>query len=226
MMEWIYTICAIAGGTLFLCQFVMLLLGLGGDHDVDTDHDIAVDHDASHDAGHDSGHGFGLHSLFSLKALVVGVALFGLTGRVAGGSHLSAAVVAGIAAGAGAVGLVGMGLLLHALRKLEAEGTVRIQQALGEEATVYLTIPARNAGPGKITVTIQNRLMELPAVTDSPDPIPTGAQVEVVDLLDGDTLKVAPLPKGGKALRAPSEGTAAPEQQAAPVQKPEGERHA
>ena len=47
-METVYFGCAILGGTLLVCQFVMTLLGLGGDHD--------ISHDAGHDHGHDHSH--------------------------------------------------------------------------------------------------------------------------------------------------------------------------
>jgi hypothetical protein len=201
MPVWVYNVCAVVGGTLFLCQLLMMLLGFGGDHDAGGggDHEVGAGHDAGHDAGHEHGHGFGIHSLFSVRALVAGVTLFGLTGRAAGTSALSSAAVLAIAAGAGLVGLSLVGLLMQSLSSLEAEGTVHIEQALGEEATVYLTIPAHNSGAGKITVTVQNRLMEYRAVTDSPEAIPTGAPVEVVDMVDEETLKVARLLKADAA---------------------------
>lgn len=197
-METLYTICAIVGGTLFLCQLVMMTLGLGGDHDVD--HDVGGgDHDASHSGDHDQSHGFGLSSLFTLKTLVVGVTLFGLTGRAMASSELAAGAVMGISMGAGFLGLFLMALVLHGLTKLEAEGTVHIHQALGEQASVYLSIPPHGSGQGKITVTVQNRSMEYRAVTDG-DAIPTGATVEVVDLLDDDIVKVAVVSKPNAAL--------------------------
>lgn len=208
MPLWVYTICAILGGTLFLCQLLMSLLGVGGDHDagggdhdIGGDHDVAHDvgHDASHDAGHDQGHGLGLHGLLNFRALVVGVTLFGLTGRAVASSSLTTVAVLAVAAGAGLLGLFLMALLMRGLTKLEAEGTAHIEQALGEQAVVYLTIPARNSGAGKITVKVQNRFMEYHAVTDH-EAIPTGTAVEVVDLVDGETLRVAPVAAAGAAV--------------------------
>ncbi|MGD0091307.1 MAG: hypothetical protein ABSE73_15425 [Planctomycetota bacterium] len=206
MPLWLYNSCAIVGGTLFLCQLAMTLLGLGGhDADAGADHDIGADHEAGHDSAAEHGQGFSLNSLLSVRALVAGVTFFGLAGRAAASGALSSAAVLAIAAGVGLAGLSLVGLLMGNLRKLEAEGTVHIEQALGEEAVVYLTIPARNSGPGKITVTVQNRLMEYPAVTDSPEALPTGTPVEVVDLVDGETLKVARLLKAD-APAASAEG--------------------
>jgi membrane protein implicated in regulation of membrane protease activity len=189
----LYTLCAVLGGTLFLCQLAASLLGLGGDHDTDACHDVSGDHDASHDAGHDGGHGLCLHGLFNFRALVVGITFFGLTGRVAGANQLSGLAVFAIAAGAGLVALVSMALLMQALSKLQHDGTLRIQQALGEEGSVYLTIPANKSGLGKVMITVQGRLMELPAVSSQGE-LKAGTKVEVVDIVDSNTLVVAPVP--------------------------------
>jgi len=228
MPVWVYNVCAIVGGTLFLCQLVMMLLGLGGDHDADAgaDHDLGGDHEAGHGGGHEHGQGFGLHSLFTFRAVVVGLTLFGLTGRAAAGSEWSAALGLAVAAGSGAAGLLLMALLLRGLYRLESDDTLKIHQALGEEAVVYLGIPARNSGQGKITVEVQNRLLECRAVTDG-EALPTGTRVEVVDLLDDETLKVAPLPI------APTGGTPALREESDPVtrknatstQRTEGREH-
>ena len=59
------------------------------------------------------------------------------------------------------------------LTRQEAEGTVRINRALGAEATVYLRIPGNRQGAGKIQINLQNRTMEYLAVTLG-DAIPTG----------------------------------------------------
>jgi membrane protein implicated in regulation of membrane protease activity len=226
----LYTLCAIAGGTLFVAQLALMLCGIGGDHDADA----GADHDISHDTDHDQGHGFGLHGMVSFRALVVGLTFFGLAGRVAASSELSALAVFLIAGGTGVVGLLLMALLMKGLWKLEDDGTAHIEQALGEEAVVYLTIPGKKSGQGKVTVKVQNRLMEYRAVTDY-DAIPTGATVEVVDLEDGETLKVALLSSGtaAPAVRTGEGASATPTQeadpslrkQATPAQKAEGGTH-
>ena len=49
-MYWLFMICAAVGGTVFICQFVMAIVGAGTD-DVDFAHDIP--HDLPHDIPHD-----------------------------------------------------------------------------------------------------------------------------------------------------------------------------
>ncbi|MFH0938153.1 MAG: hypothetical protein V1899_02575 [Planctomycetota bacterium] len=184
----LYTICAIVGGTLFTIQLLLMLCGLGGDHAADA----GADQDISHDVGHDQGHAFGLHGMFTFRALVVGLTFFGLAGHIAADNELSTLGILLIAGGTGLLGLFLVAMLMHGMQKLEKEGNVHIEQALGEEATVYLTIPGQKSGVGKVTVKVQDRLMEYRAVTEY-DTIHTGATVEVVDLEDGATLKVAPV---------------------------------
>ena len=64
--------------------------------------------------------------------------------------------------------------------------------AVGCAAQVYLRIPARGTGYGKVTVTMQGRTVELNAVTSGPE-IATGSAVKIVALREGDTLEVLPL---------------------------------
>src|ERR1700731_3790824 len=88
-MDTAYLICALVGGTLVICQFLLTLLGLGGHHDAGGDHDIAGHDAGGHDAaGHDTEHDHHGHSsaaswflsILTFRTLTAGVAFFGLTG--------------------------------------------------------------------------------------------------------------------------------------------------
>src|SRR4051812_22037129 len=90
-METTYLVCAILGGTLITCQFLLSLLGLGGDHDVGHDaggHDFGG-HDVGHDAGHDGHHDGHEHGSnwflgwLTFRTLTAGTAFFGLVGLAA-----------------------------------------------------------------------------------------------------------------------------------------------
>src|SRR5688572_477817 len=107
-----YLICAIIGGTLIACQFVLTLFGLGGDHDV-SGHDAAGHDFGGGDAGHhDATHGnesswfFGM---LTFRTLSAALAFFGLTGLAALQFELEAvpALLVSMAAGIGAMFLVG-----------------------------------------------------------------------------------------------------------------------
>jgi membrane protein implicated in regulation of membrane protease activity len=60
-MTWIFLVCAVAGGTLLLCQAIMALVGLGG-HLMDFDAGGDVDHDLSGDLHGGDVHGGDLQS--------------------------------------------------------------------------------------------------------------------------------------------------------------------
>src|SRR6266542_2153923 len=151
MYEMVYLTCALAGGTLLVCQFLLGLLGLGDHHDAVGDHDV-------HDAGGHDAHGHGDHD-----------------------SHNSWFVGA----------LFGVAYLMRSLHRLKADGTVRIERAVGQNGTVYLTIPAQKAGVGKVTLSLQNRTVEYQAVTPHQQ-LPTGSKIVVTAVLGPDTVEVVP----------------------------------
>jgi len=181
-MTTFFLACAALGGVMLLLQLVFSLAG--------------ADHGASHELhdGHDTHHGEGLH-LFSVRALSAGLAFFGFGGlvglRFGGVGALVAfpmAVVLGIAA------LVGVSWATRAMLRLEDDGTLDIQNAVGTSGDVYLSIPAHRAGAGKVHLTVQNRLVELQAVTSHHAAIPTGSRILIVDVVGPDTVDVVPDP--------------------------------
>jgi hypothetical protein len=177
-------VCALVGGGVVVLQLVLGLLGL--DHS-DVPHDVHVGH-LGH-AGHDH---HGLH-LTSLRALAAGLAFFGVTGYglLRAGWGAGSAVALALVAGAAAVVVVAV--LLRLLLRLESDGAVQIENALWQPATVYVPIPGAKAGAGKVTVSLQGRLVEYQAVTSEPA-LPTGAAVTVVDVVSSDTLEVVRTP--------------------------------
>ena len=67
--------------------------------------------------------------------------------------------------------------------KLQDEGNVKIENAIGKKGTCYLTIPSNKQGMGKVNVLVQDRLFEFDAYTDDKESIPTGCEIVVVDSL-------------------------------------------
>jgi len=192
-MQTLFFICAIVGGTLMLCQFLMMVLGIGGHHEVGGDHDIATDHDAGHhEVGHDK-EVWWFVGLLTFRTVVAALTFFGLAGWYATASGLDnpTSLAVGVVAGGAAMYLVA--LLMRSLSKLQASGTVRIERAVGTTGTVYLTIPGQKVGAGKVHLNLQNRTVEYLAVT-SQEQLPTGAKVVVVAVVGSDTVEVAPAP--------------------------------
>jgi membrane protein implicated in regulation of membrane protease activity len=210
-MTTIFLFCALVGGTIMLCQFVLTLLGLGGHDLVDAGHGgLDLDHDVGPDVAHDTGdhgHGMGeaqgednahqhsstwLFGVITFRTLVAAITFFGLAGMAARSAELSLVnqLLIGLACGIGAMYLVHW--LMSLMYRLSEDNTVRINRAVGREGMVYLPVPAGRTGPGKIQLRLQGRMMEYEAVTAAPANLPTGARVVVVGVVGGHVLEVAP----------------------------------
>jgi hypothetical protein len=191
-MDTFFIVCAAIGGTLLVCQLLMGLLGLGGHHDFSGGHDVGGDHDTGHhEVGHEHEDAWYV-GLLTFRTLAAALTFFGLGGWLAttrpGMSDALSLAIAAAAAG-GAMFLIAW--LMRALARLQAEGTVRIDRAIGKTGTVYLPVPAQKAGVGKVHLNLQNRTVEYQAVTAQAQ-LPTGAKVVVVGVISADTVEVAP----------------------------------
>ncbi|MBI1902779.1 MAG: NfeD family protein [Planctomycetia bacterium] len=197
-MTYVYGTCAIIGGTVMVCQFLLTLFGLGHDvHDGggDVGHDFAGDHaggDAGHDASHDDHHtdSTWLFGVITFRTVVAALAFFGLAGLAADSAAASPPVTIGIAVVAGLAAMYGVHWMMQFLRKMREEGTVRIHSAVGCTGTVYLRVPGQKSGAGKVTVDVRGREVEYEAMTAGGE-LATGARVIVVDVLGPDTVEVA-----------------------------------
>jgi hypothetical protein len=164
--------CAALGGVVLVLQ---LLLGLiGGDTDLD------------HDAHGHLGEGL---DLLSVRSLSAGVAFFGIAGAGTATAGWPSFLAFGAALASGLVATVVVAYLMRAMRKLEVDGSERIENALGQTATVYLRIPGNNQGAGKILVPMQGRTVEYQAVTPGGE-LPSGSVVVVRDIVGPDIVEV------------------------------------
>jgi hypothetical protein len=193
-MAWLFLICAVIGGTVIVCQFLLTLFGFGMEHGLD-----GGGHDMPHDFGHvDASHAMGGHDghadqahphdsswlfgVISFRTLTAAVAFFGLGGFAANASSMPTAAQVIIGLFCGACALFGVHWLFKQLSRLSADGTEQISRAIGEVGSVYLTVPSRGGGQGKVQFELQGRLVEYPAVTNSLEPLATGSKVRVVGI--------------------------------------------
>lgn len=198
----VYSVCAVLGGTVLVCQFVMTLLGL--DH-ADLPDDVAGDipHDFGHDLAHDAGDGsqaehahnsswfFGM---LTFRTIVAALTFFGLAGLAGGSAEMPGPLTFVAALAAGGAAMCGVHWMMQTLYRLKSDGTARIERAVGRHGTVYLRIPANKSGVGKVQVNLQNRTMEYEALTSQGD-LPVGAKIVVVDVVGPDTVEVELVPE-------------------------------
>ncbi len=174
----VFAAVAIPATAVMLLQTLMLLFGFGLDADVDGDGvpDADVDHD-----------GLGL---ISIRGIVAFFSVGGWAGFVADAGNLPVAVSALIALTAGFLALMGIGLLFRSFYKLQDSGNYSIDNAVGKSGRVYLTVPPKGSGQGKINLLLQERLVELDAVNEGEETLPTGEIVEVLSVADAQTVVV------------------------------------
>lgn len=123
--------------------------------------------------------------LLTLQTVVAFLTVFSWTAIVSvqAGAGGLAGVLIGLVLGVLAMFLVAK--MVQASAKLTENGTVDLQNALGESGKVYLPIPAAGQGEGKIMLQLQGSLRECEAITLSEQALPTGTVVRVTDLRNG-----------------------------------------
>jgi len=229
MLDMIFLVCAVLGGTVMVCQFLMTLLGMGhdnsdlggdnfsgaadlsggdfdtgdlgsghfdgggsadlaGDGDLATDHHMGMSQAADGEYQHTSSSW--LFGVLSFRTLVAALAFFGLSGKAALSAEMAPAVALLVSTAAGLGAMVGMYWMMRSISRLNSSGNQRIRNALGKPATVYVLIPARGSGAGKVQLTMQNRIVEYQAITTEGKPMKSGEPVEVVDIINYNTLQV------------------------------------
>lgn len=179
-----FLLCAIAGGAVLFVQLLGAVLGIGGDEFDTPDVDL--------DVGDDSHSGI-LFGLISFRTVVAALTFFGLFGLLGNslGVHPILQVAMGVAGGMTALVIVWW--LMRTMRQLGQDSTIRLDDAIGSEATVHVTVPASHRGAGKVMLNFHGRLEEYAATTKHPEAIRTGARVRVVDIHGGSTLEVEPV---------------------------------
>lgn len=178
-MDTVFLVCAILGAVLLACEIAAGALGFGHGHDTDTG---GADHDGD-------GHGNWFFGLLSIRTATAALLFFGLGGKIAYYYEATDPAALGAALGAGALALYLVALAVRSMKDLKADGTARVERAVGCTGTVYLRVPGAKAGAGKVHLALQNRTVEYQAVTAG-DELPTGKPVRVVAVVNSDTVEV------------------------------------
>jgi membrane protein implicated in regulation of membrane protease activity len=204
-MQLLFLFCALIGGTVFILQFVLAVIGAGAD-DLELADDIPDDIPDDVASGHAHGHGSTwLFGVISFRTVVAALTFFGLAGLASLEGGISAPLTLLIALVIGAGAMYGVHYLMQLLYRLRYDGTVRIQRTVGERGTVYVPIPGNNEGLGKIQIRTQGRIMEYAARTRVPEKLKTGTTVEVVSILSPMTLEVEPVDEATLATSHPQD---------------------
>ena len=176
-LQLVFTVCALVGGTLFLIRLALQVLGFGTD--------TPADHPGEIDASHTDA-SFKMLSLLGITAFLM---MFGLGGRAMlesrPGSPLAALLVALLAGG---LSMWIMAWIFKVMKRMQSDGTHRLDQAVGLEGSVYLNIPENDVG--KVQIAVNGRLSVLDARSASGQPLSTGARVKGARVDNGNLLVV------------------------------------
>lgn len=199
---------AIPSTLVLVLQMILSMIGGESDGGIDVsdtsgldmpgelDADVMFDGDVTGDLPdggpmHDGGNpaDFGTLKFLTLQTIVTFLTVFGWVSIacVSGGMSPVLGIVLGMVCGLVMMFIVAK--LVQMSAKLAEDGTLNLKNAIGETATVYLTIPAKGGGEGKVTMQLQGRFCEIDAVNAGEKPLETGTQVLVTDVL-GDSLVV------------------------------------
>ncbi len=174
-------IVAIPSTLIFILQAILLLIGIGeGGSGID-DLDLDVDVPDSLDDGSNP-LDFDTFRLFSVQSVTALLCVFGWTAVAMLHHDCPVAVTMLVAIIAGVAMMLLVSWLIYAMKGLAQNGTMELTTALGASGTVYIRIPAKGQGVGKVNVMLQGQLQELDAVTDEEEAIPTNSGVRVVDV--------------------------------------------
>ncbi len=198
-LYWIFLTCAVLAGTVFVVQFLLAVAGIGIDADLPDD--LPDDIPAGSDI-HGSSWLFGV---ISFKTVITALTFFGLAGLGSLQSGLGDPISLMIGLVFGLAAMYTVHWMMQLLIRLQHDGTVQIENAIGETATVYIPIPANGSGVGKVQLRVQDQIVEYAAQTSAPEKLATGTPVQVTDVVSPTIVQVEPLADRKTSSHQPAE---------------------
>lgn len=190
--EKIFWVFAFPSTAVFILQVIMTFVGLGDHGDtLDSMEEMPqelTDVDMGDSAGEflDFKYNF---KLVTIRSVITFFTVFSWTGIVATTSGIGDIATVIIALGLGFIMMVIVSYIYYFLTKFVEDGTMDTMNALNKEGLVYLSIPRRREGNGKVEVVVQGALRLLDAATDG-EAIPTGSKVAVIGIVENQLLIV------------------------------------
>ena len=172
---------ACAASLVFIIQTILTFVGLGTDADVD-----AGPMDGSVDSVEDGA----LSGVFSFRNLINFLLGYGWAGVLLFDAIDKRWLLQIVAIAVGLLFVLAFVFMFRQVMKLSHDGSFKMNEAVGLKADVYLRIPAARSGRGKVQVSVKGSVHEIDAVTDNDAEIPTGGQVEIVEVIGDDLLLV------------------------------------
>lgn len=185
----IFALIAIPSTLILLVQTVLVLFGGDGDMDDGIDLNGNGMADTPGDGGADG------MALFSLRGIMAMASVGGWSGLVMHEAGINMVITIILAVAFGFLALVGIAWIMKLSSKLQSSGNIDLGYAIGKVGTVYIPVPPSMKGSGKVNITVQERFIEVNAVTTSDRKLTTGESVRVVATDETGMLVVEPIAK-------------------------------
>lgn len=183
-LQRVFACVGIPATLVLVVQTVLLLFGIGDGQSDDIDSDGIDIGDTGDSLGDD-----GL-ALFSVRGIVAMFCISGWTGIVFVDMGMGSLETILLSSVCGIATLFGIAYLMKAVLKLQSSGNIQLGSAVGKIGEVYIPIPPKGQGRGKINITIQDRFIEVDAITHDDEILRTGETVRVVSTDDAGLVMV------------------------------------
>ncbi|AOY76138.1 hypothetical protein [Clostridium formicaceticum] len=188
VLERIYWYLAIPFTVLFIIQLIATFLGLGdGDGMEGIEEGLDLDNDFEFESS---------LNLFTLRNFITFFTVFGWAGITFLNAGMGTSATLLLSTLLGIIMMLIVSVLFYFTMKLTHNGNMQIEYAKGATCQVYIRIPAKRSGIGKVNITFQDAFRELEAMTDDENAIPTGTVVQVKDILSNRILLVEKITGG------------------------------
>lgn len=168
---------AIPTSLIFIIQTIMTFVGTDSSDGIDADFDG------------DLTHGHAPFQLFSLRNLINFLLGFSWTGISFYSTVPNKLILIIIAVIVGTLFVAAFFLVIRQVQKLAEDNSFNILNTLNKTAEVYLPIPERKSGTGKIMISVNGSYHELTAMTEH-EKIPASTMVKVIKIENNNILIV------------------------------------
>lgn len=173
----IYWGIAVPSTILFLLQLLLSFFGGGEQPDDTPDVDVTSDHGIP-------------FQFITFKNMVGFFTIFAWTGIACLDAGFSQGITLLVSTVSGIAMMCLMGGIYYLLSKAGADGTLKMEKAIGQVGEVYLTIPSRRRNTGKVQIKVMGSLRTLDAMTDADHDIPNGKLISVSEIINDSILLV------------------------------------
>ncbi len=159
----------------FIIQSVLTFIGMGHYEMDPPETDGMLDMDSADG---------GSFPIFTVRNFIIFFTVFGWAGLAGIEMGFGKVAVIIFAIALGIIVMLIVSYIFFSISKLTESGNVDIKNAVNSTGTVYLKIPAKRTGAGKVQLVFQGAMRDVDAVSDENEDIPTGAMIKVTDIFN------------------------------------------